>query len=346
MMTAKADISWTNRAVLAVARVWFTVCHPALILRFVMRLGYLPNPAAPETYHERMLWRKLVDHNPLFVTLTDKLAAKAHIQNACPDLKLHATPCSEHKHDDIPPSQLEEDVVLKVNPSCAMNGCVPAGWRARPAYLADATPLLSKPFGQRDGEWAYWPIKPAVLVEEKLSLGGGRIATDIKVHVCNGIVCHVWVEDQQADRSVLFDRHANPLPGRDPDYPREDQVLPINQRLVDFVREAIAIAPRLAADLDYIRIDFLVTDEQLFAGEIVVYSAAGYATWTNPDITREIERHWHIAKSAYMRRNHTGAARLYAEALLAKYMSDFSNDEVLEAVCKAPTSGAARSIAG
>ncbi|UDL91185.1 hypothetical protein LGH82_07935 [Mesorhizobium sp. PAMC28654] len=49
LMTAKADISWTDRVVLSVARFWLTIRHPALIVRFVRRLGYLPNPAAPET---------------------------------------------------------------------------------------------------------------------------------------------------------------------------------------------------------------------------------------------------------------------------------------------------------
>ena len=48
-MTAKADISRTDRIVLSVARLWLTLRHPALIVRFVMKLGYLPNPAAPET---------------------------------------------------------------------------------------------------------------------------------------------------------------------------------------------------------------------------------------------------------------------------------------------------------
>ncbi|RAZ88439.1 hypothetical protein DPM33_23190 [Mesorhizobium hawassense] len=40
-------------------------------------MGYAPNPAAPTRHDESMLWRKIGDHNPLFVTLTDKLAAKA-----------------------------------------------------------------------------------------------------------------------------------------------------------------------------------------------------------------------------------------------------------------------------
>ena len=74
-----------------------------------MKLGYLPNPAAPESYHERVLWRKIFDRNPLFVTLTDKLAAKAHMSSACPELALPRTLWSGRDAIDIPLNLLAGD---------------------------------------------------------------------------------------------------------------------------------------------------------------------------------------------------------------------------------------------
>jgi len=324
-MTAKADVSWTSRIVLSIARLWLTLRHPALIARFVRRMGYLPNPAAPGSYNERLLWRKIVDHNPLFVTLTDKLAAKAYIHNACPDLKLPATLWAGGDPAAIPPALLEGNVVVKVNHGCEMNIFVRDGRPDRAAIVKRTKHWLKRRFGVRDGEWAYWPIVPAVFVEERLALRSGTIATDIKVHVCHGMISHVWVEDKQAECSRLFDREANPLPGRDPDYPREDQALPVNAQLLDCVRQAISIAPGIAGDLDYIRIDFLVTDDCLYAGEIAVYSAAGYGTWTNPAIAEEIERLWRLEHSAFLRRRHRGAVRVYADALRAWCLSDTRN---------------------
>jgi hypothetical protein len=177
---------------------------------------------------------------------------------------------------------------------------------------------IRKRYGRRNGEWAYWPIKPMVLVEERLKLSSGSIATDIKVHVCSGAICHVWVEDKIARRSHLFDGEGRPLPGRDPDYPREDQSLPVNDALLERVQQAIAIAPRLAGTLDHVRVDFLVTDDCLYAGEMCVYSAAGYGTWTNPTIAMRIEQRWRIEHSAYLRKRHRGLPRIYAEALRAR----------------------------
>lgn len=54
-MTTKANFSWTGRIILSVAGLLLTLRHPALTVRFMMKLGYLPNLAVPETYHEMLL---------------------------------------------------------------------------------------------------------------------------------------------------------------------------------------------------------------------------------------------------------------------------------------------------
>lgn len=331
----KANISARHRLVLAATRLLLTLRHPALVVRFVWKLGYLPNPAAPETYHELLLWRKIIDRNPLFVTLTDKLAAKDHIRATCPELALPRTLWSGCDPLDIPLDLLAGDVVVKTNHGCAMNIFVAGGDPDRGFIVAKARRWLRTSYGRRDGEWAYWPIVRTVFVEERLALAGARIATDIKVHVCGGVVTHAWVEDKAAGRSLLLDRDANPLPGRDPDYPREDQAVPVNARLLDYVRQAVSISPALAGNLDYIRIDFLVTDHRLYAGEIVVYPGAGYGTTTNPAFAGEIERLWRLDQSHYLRRQHTGLARVYASALLAKCRIDPGHLQPILADCEA-----------
>ena len=122
-----------------------------------------------------------------------------------------------------------------------------------------------------------------------------------------------------ADYAASLKARTGNIGGRDPDYPREDQAVPVNARLLDYVRQAISIAPVIAGNLDYIRIDFLVTDNCLYAGEIVVYPGAGYGTTTNPAFAGEIERLWRLDQSAFLRRRHKGIVRLYADALRARF---------------------------
>ncbi|MBZ9990091.1 hypothetical protein LB572_23605 [Mesorhizobium sp. BH1-1-5] len=317
-MWACVDLRARHRLVLAVARAVLTLRHPALIARFVMKLGYLPNPAAPTRYNELMLWRKIVDRNPRFVMLTDKLAAKAYIRAACPELPVAETLWAGRNPEDIPAGLLAGNVVVKASHGCAMNIFVSAGRPAWSEIVRKARRWLGKNYGRRNGEWAYWPIEPAVFIEERLTLASVSIATDIKVHVCSGDISHVWAEDKLAGRSHLFDGEGHPLSGRDPDYPREDQSLPVGPALLDLVRQTIALAPNIAGDLDHARVDFLVTDKGLYAGEICIYSAAGYGTWTNPVIATRLERFWRLEDSAYLKRPHRGVNRLYAEALRAR----------------------------
>ena len=124
---ASAGLSLRHRFVLAVARLLITARHPMLVVRFARRIGYLPNPAAPEAYNERMLWRKIIDHNPLFVTLSDKLAAKDHVRRACPELMVPRTLWRGRDPDQIPDELLAGDVVVKTNHGCEMNIVVSDG---------------------------------------------------------------------------------------------------------------------------------------------------------------------------------------------------------------------------
>jgi hypothetical protein len=66
------------------------------------------------------------------------------------------------------------------------------------------------------------------------------------------------------------------------------------------------------------RVDFLVTRERHFAGEVTAYTAGGYSTWSNPAIMAGIEQHWRLDQADFLRRRHTGFSRVCAEALLAK----------------------------
>jgi hypothetical protein len=324
-MGPKVGIPARHRAILAIARLALTLGHPLLVLKFVRKMGYLPNPAAPARYNERMLWRKIVDRNPLFVTFSDKLATKDYLRHTCPDLPAPETLWVGDDPGDIPAGLLAGDAMVKTNHGCDMNIVVSGGKPDRAEIVRTARRWLVQHHGASHGEWAYRSVVPKVFVEELLPLSGGEIATEIKVQVCGGTVCHVRAEDKKALRSRLFDTQGNPLPGRDLDYPREDQALEVTPRLADYIRQAATLAPRIAGDLDYVRVDFLVTGARLYPGEITVYSAGGYAKWSNPAIVADIERTWRLDQSHYLRRRHKGVARLYADALLAKCRSDAAN---------------------
>ena len=98
---------------LCCARLCLVAAHPVLVSQFVRTLGYWPNPAVPRRFHEKILWRKLVDHNPIFVTLTDKLAAKRIARTRCPGLAVAKVLWVGIEPRALPMSLVTRDVAVK-----------------------------------------------------------------------------------------------------------------------------------------------------------------------------------------------------------------------------------------
>jgi hypothetical protein len=306
------------RLVLGLARIVFTARHPLLVWKFVRRLRYLPDPAFPKTYHEKILWRKIHDRNPLFVVFSDKIAAKEWVASRAPTLPAPRTLWTGLSALDMPDALLAGDIVVKVNSGSGMNLFLSGGQPDIEYIHRKTRRWLAKRYGRRHGEWAYGLVSPRILAEECLVLGRGQLPTDIKVYLCGDRVCHVWVEHKADGLSALFDSEGSALPGRDADYPREDQVFPPSERLSQLVCEAAATARGLAPGLDYIRVDFLVSRDRLHVGEITVYSASGYGTWSNPSIAVNASRLWDLRRSHFLAHKPTGLYGIYATALQAK----------------------------
>lgn len=283
--------------------------------RFFRKLGYWPNPAVPVTYGEKILWRKLVDRNPFFVTCTDKLAAKDEVARRAPHLAVLPAKWSGTDIAAAPQELLGGPVMIKANNGCGTNIEVTEGSPGM-AELVRRTRKFMASRGRRE-EWAYSQVPPHLLIEQLMPLGGGDMPTDIKVYVVCGVVTNVWVCDKLVGRSLTLDAEGNALPGRDSDYPREDQALPHSSQLAALVRQACAIAPVLAGRIDFLRVDLLVSESKLLAGELTVYSGSGYERLANQDVEAHLTTTWDLRWSHFLSTRRGWPAQLYADALTA-----------------------------
>jgi len=310
-----AGLPWRDRMVLTAARLWLGATHPLMMARFWRKLGYFPNPAVPVAYPEKMLWRKLVDRNPYFVTCTDKLATKPIVAERAPGLPLVAVLWSGTDIAAAPPEVFGSAVMVKANNGCGANIRVENGSPPMPELIG-RTRKFMRSSGRKE-EWAYSQVPPSLLIEPYVQLGGGDLPTDIKVYVVCGETVEAWACDKRIGRSLTLDASGNALPGRDSDYPREDQALPHSPRLAELVRHAAELAPRLAGDVDFLRVDFLVEEKGLLAGELTVYSGSGYERLANQEVEAHLTTAWDLRQSHFLRTARRGLARLYADALRA-----------------------------
>jgi hypothetical protein len=320
-MKPVSKIAVWQRSVLFLARLYLLAAHPALISQFYRKLGYWPNPAFPQRYHEKLLWRKILDRDVRFVHLSDKLAAKKIAQARCPEVAVAKVLWAGSEPRLLPASLVAKGVVVKTNHGSGFNIFVAED---RPDYRTIVRKLerwMEISHDRKFGEWGYRDVPRRIFVEEKLVSGGGELPTDIKVHTFGSKIGHVWVADKLARRSRTYSADGTPLEVRDNKYRAVEQALPDTPLTRALVRQAIELAPRLLGGHDYARVDFIVAGTCLYFGEFTLYPDAGYDRWLDSGLTSRAEALWDLRRSDFFRKPHRGLARLYADALRARIES-------------------------
>jgi hypothetical protein len=307
-----------HRVVLALARAVMLAGHPLQVFHFVRKIGYLPDPAWPRWYNELFLWRKIVDRNPLFVTLSDKLAAKERAQELVPELLVARVLWTGSEADALPAELLTGDVVVKTTHGCGHNVFVSGSTPPRPEVVSKLKRWLRQSHHRHHGQWAYRDVPRRAFVEERLALGEvAGMPTEVKVHVFAGKIGLTWTADKKRGLSRSYRPDGTAADMRDREYPAPERALPDSPALRDIVRQATGFALRLAGDIDHLRVDFMVAAGRLYFGEATVYSAAGYDMWFDPALARGAELLWDLRWSDFLRRQQRGARRIYATALRA-----------------------------
>lgn len=301
-----------------------TLCawrFPKLIRKFKRVHGRAPKLALPETYYDWMQWRKLFNHNPLFVVLNDKLASKELIAKLVPELALPRTLWVGDGSTAIPPDVLQGNVVVKTNNGSNRNYFIRDGkydreelertiqhWRTEKAY------------GRKDGEWSYRLIKRRIFVEEMLTDPGGSVV-DINIRAGRGKVAYgTLLLHSKTDResAIYLTREENRVGYLCGDGVSEAELdaAPIP----DGYQAAIAYAARLSQDIDYARFDFLWSGGKLYGGEITIYPNSGYGSLGELGMDPEtaIMNVWDLRNSWFLSVPQRGWRGLYRRMLLAE----------------------------
>ncbi|HSO47666.1 MAG TPA: ATP-grasp fold amidoligase family protein [Rhizobiaceae bacterium] len=289
------------------------VLHPRLVRKFRKKTGCFPDVAFPRTIQEKFLWRKVFDHNPLFVRLSDKLAAKGYIAAVCPELHIPEVLWRGASPADIPEVMLGCRGVLKSSHGSGQLVFLPVAPQDRSRAIADAAIWLGAAYGQRKGEWAYRDLERQIFIEELIRTPDDGYPTEYMVHVCDGKA--VWVLCMRgrfgpAPVATYFNRDGAIIEEPDRSHFRVEDIAP-----GPLFSEAIRLAERLAARIDYARCDFYELAGMLHAGEITVYTASGFPGVKNSAILEPWAAYWNLQRSWFLSARQTGWWRIYAHCL-------------------------------
>lgn len=307
--------------ILAVAEAWFQIREVRLVRRYRRINNRWPRIALPALHSERMLWRKVVDRNPLFVVFSDKLATKDYVRARCPDLAVPRTLWVGTDADAIPERILSGDVYVKANHGCDFNHHIRGGQvdRGRLKSMTDA--WLGKRYGQFFGEWAYSQVEPKLFVEE--AVGDARAGLfDLQVRAGNGrfVLGSIIGENKSPAQWMSYLDQSGAVverPASANSHFARNQGQPM-ENFVGAYRQAVAYAAELSKGVDYVRCDFLWNGTTLYGGEITVYPGGGISELAGVSDGLDMRMGWRLEDAWFLTHAKSPPARLYAMALRRK----------------------------
>jgi hypothetical protein len=296
-----------------------------MTIKFRKRVGYFPNIARPKKYHEKMYWRKIFDRNPLFIIFGDKQKTKQFFHEKIPELEIIWPVWCGKKLDGAAYKLLDNKHVLKANHGSGRN-LFPDKLGNGQKYIEKiAARWMKTAYGKKKLEWAYQNAERYLYIEKIIKNDSGNLM-DIYIRAAMGKILQVSVLiNNKTDISKFgyFNEHGErlskyELPGK--------YALPTDFSLPANFNEAISHARKISTDMDYVRVDFMSTGEQLYAGEITVYPNAGLTRAKkdpDSDMNELTNKGWDIRNSYFFRCEHHWLLEYYKSALLSE-LSDSS----------------------
>jgi hypothetical protein len=296
--------------------------EPYLAARFRPVIGYQPDIAWPRRYHEKMMWRKIFDRNPLFVTFCDKLATKAYQAERAPDLAIPETLWVGTDIREIPNHVLQERVVIKASHGCSCNFSWEPGRSDLCEVEARAAAWMNYVHGQGDYEWAYGGVVKRIFVERYIGTPGSSRPVDLSIRCTDGrpILASVKTDTKTPAQKIGYFS-----PDGDRVFMEQGSglgsdwgLLPADHAPPCCLGRAVEAAARLSRGVDYARYDFMTDGRNLYAGEIVVYPNSGMTKAgdeRNATINTLVAAHWDLRKSWFLSHPQPGRLGLYARIL-------------------------------
>ncbi len=263
----------------------------------------------------KFAWRKIFDHDPRFVILSDKIAAKEWVAQRGIAVETPKVLWSGTDAREIPDDVLAGDVVVKASHGWKMNIFVENGEYDREQLVKEANGFMRRSHGWKTREWAYYDVPRRLLVEEWIRPAHGDLV-DLKVYAYgphveqivpirtgrDGRVAAIW----EAAGGGVFRLADSPSAISDE----------IDRRpLPDTTDRAVAIASAIGADFDHLRVDFLTDGAALYLGEVTVYNLSGTSRHAGHLIDTPMNRSWDLRRSWFLRSPQRGLLKLYADAL-------------------------------
>lgn len=244
-------------------------------------LGKGLNIKKPQSFNEKLNWKKLYDRNPLYTTLADKYQVKEYVANIIGEKYVIPLYGVWDRFEDIDFSSLPEKFVLKTTHDSG--GVVVCKDKHSLDYKQTQKILeghLKKNYFYWRREWPYKNIVPRIIAEEYVKDGENDHLPVYKFFCFHGVpeIIQTIQNDKQPNETIdYFDHEWNLLDLRQ-NFPNSQTPLSKPEKL----DEMLEIASKLSEGFDFIRVDLYLINGKIKFSEFTFYSDAGINIFDPP----------------------------------------------------------------
>jgi hypothetical protein len=248
--------------------------YGAVQLIYLRAFGKFADFEHPRTLNEKISWRKLYQHDPRFAVFSDKIAVKENIRRLAGENCIVPILWTGERPEEIPFDHLTPPYVIKLNHISGGNIFIREGKDIDRDKICRSLRKRLK-LNQRDiyAEWGYSLITKKILIETMLLSDQGKIPDDYKFFVYHGRVHFIQGDyDRFGDyRENFYDTKWRRLPMTWGD----EKGTTGNPPAPSSLSEMIALAEKIGALFDFVRVDLYTVASGVYFGETTFYPAGG-----------------------------------------------------------------------
>ncbi|AWH87342.1 ATP-grasp fold amidoligase family protein [Limnobaculum parvum] len=265
--------------------------------RFFEDFKRFPDLTSPKTFNEKIMYRMLYIKNSLFTQLADKVKAREYVKKIAGERYLVPFLDVYEHIDQLNFSELPDKFVLKCSHDCgSVIICLSKSQFDFNKAKQKITFCMKRNMYYSSREWQYRDITPRIMCEKYIDLFSGKDKETTpevyQVHCFDGVPQYIEVDFKDIHEKTHINIYnvqweLQPVTVRHPNTEAEI----IKPPLFD---ELLRLATLLTQNIDYCRIDFLMTDSEIYFSEFTFSPCNGRMKFSSDDWDYKFGRLWNL----------------------------------------------------
>jgi len=255
---------------------WTRITRNSFKLKFILRLGYIPNTVNPKSFNEKIHYKKQKSNIENLANYSDKFLVREILSIKGYTDILNKLYLKVSASEEINFSYLPDSFVMKANHGSGMIKIVKNKQDIdRVELLLLVNNWLKTKYNESVGgtDFHYDYITPLIIFEKVLANQDGSPILDYKFYCFNGRVEFINIVDNSRGIPLMYiyDNEWNQLR-----FSLYNRFINSDIRRPSKLEEMVKIAENLSSEFDFVRIDlYLIDNERIVFGEYTFFPGGG-----------------------------------------------------------------------